>query len=77
MLIVGVLIAAALGFWYWKKHKGLGMRRQGMAVAAAPLKRKKRGWKSRMGKVAGGALKGAAMASGIPGAGSALYVAGV
>jgi len=79
MLVIGGLIAAVLGYWYWKKHmrhSGMGMRRSMVTAAAPPPKAKKRGWRSRMGKVAGGAIRGAAAASGIPGAGAALYVAG-
>jgi hypothetical protein len=86
-IIVAILAVAGVGYWYWKKHSRAGrpfvqgippMAPGGSAQQAAAAKSKgKKGWKARLGSMAKGAVKGAAVASGIPGAQQALYVAGV
>jgi hypothetical protein len=84
-IILFIVAAAGVGFWYWKKHKRAGfplgkippMAPGGALQQAAAKKSGKKGWRSRLGGMAKGAIKGVAANSGIPGAAQALYVAGV
>jgi len=80
--IILALAAAVAGYMYWKKHKRAGypmvrgippMAPGGSLQQKAAAKKSKKGWRSRLGKIA----KTAAIASGVPGAAQAAYVAGI